>query len=176
MIPLSRALYLWRTERGLTQEELARRAEVSRPNLSGMERGRREVSLQTLRRLASALGITPGFLVDGVGPLSRPLSRLLSGRFSREALERIADAAAGRGGGARGEERELADLLGTVTRGRVSVGRGAGEERRVGKRQMSAAWLSLRSACPPEVLQSLLERVRDRERLRGTGSGAAGSR
>lgn len=150
---------MWRTERGLTQEELARMAEISRPNLSGMERGRREVSLRTLRRLASALGITPGFLVDGVGPLSLRLS----GRFSREALERIADAAAGRGSGARGEERELAGLMRTVTRGG-------------GKRQLSKAWLNLRSACPPEVLESLIQRVRDRERLRGEEGGTARSR
>lgn len=166
MLPLSRAIYLWRSERGLTQDELARKAGVSRPNLSGMEQGKREVSLRTLRLLASALGIAPGLLVDGVSPLSLRIS----GRFSRDSLERIADAATGRVG-AKGEEKELAGLLKTVMSERLS-----GKKRRAGKRRLAAAWLQLRSACPPEVFRSLIQRIEDRERLKGAPRGPAGNR
>lgn len=88
MLPIGRAVYLWRTERRLTQEQLARAAGISRPNLSDLERGKRELSLKSLRSLASALQITPGTLVDGIPPLALqgPL------RFSRQELDQIADA------------------------------------------------------------------------------------
>lgn len=160
MIPLSRSLYLWRTERRLTQDELARKAGVSRPNLSAMERGRREVSLPTLRRLASALEIRAGLLVDGVTPLSLRGPRGLS----REEMERIADAAMGRGR-VTGRERALAQLLRTVMESRIRAWGGRPGGRRSGKRRIRAAWLQFKSACPPGEVRSLIQRVEDREGL-----------
>lgn len=44
-----------RRERGLSQEELAHRAEVHQTYLSGVERGRRNASVQILARIAAAL-------------------------------------------------------------------------------------------------------------------------
>ena len=49
---------------GLTQEELARRANIPRPRITELETNSRTVvSSEVLRRLAQALGCTTDFLV-----------------------------------------------------------------------------------------------------------------
>ena len=52
-----------RTEKGLTQEELAARADVSRPFISQMESGNYSPSLKTAQALAKALGCTVDDLI-----------------------------------------------------------------------------------------------------------------
>src|SRR6266700_81765 len=68
MLPFGETLLAWRLARGMSQAELAQAARMSRPNLSAVERGDREVTLRTLRRLALALDVRPGILADGVAP------------------------------------------------------------------------------------------------------------
>jgi transcriptional regulator with XRE-family HTH domain len=48
---------------GVSQEELAHRAELHRTFVSMLERGERNPSLEVIRKLASALGTTAGSLV-----------------------------------------------------------------------------------------------------------------
>jgi len=157
MVPFGEAVLLWRLQRGLTQEELARRAGVPRPNLSAIERGQREVSLKTLRALAVALDVRPGVLVDGIVP------REEVGRLSREAMERIADAVVRNAPLAEPKEQALADRLkylvgsrlraaGPVTKGGVRLGRVS-----------DRAWLSL-SSYPEAVIESLVSRILERGR------------
>jgi transcriptional regulator with XRE-family HTH domain len=52
-----------RTKAGLSQETLAKRAGIARPNVARLEAGRHLPSLSTLRRVADALGIALAFLV-----------------------------------------------------------------------------------------------------------------
>lgn len=59
-----RALRRARERRGLSQEELAFRAQVDRTFISRAERGVRQPALATVFLLAKALGIRPGTLVD----------------------------------------------------------------------------------------------------------------
>lgn len=47
-----------RLEAGLTQAELARRTGIHRPNIARVEAGRHTPSLETLTRLATAIGVT----------------------------------------------------------------------------------------------------------------------
>ena len=54
----------WRRARNLTQALLAVRAGIPQAAVSNIEAGRRDVSLRTLYRLASALGLRPGELLD----------------------------------------------------------------------------------------------------------------
>lgn len=54
---------------GLSQEELAHRAELDRTYVSSCERGKRNVSLETIVRLAIALDVPPSLLLSG---LDRP--------------------------------------------------------------------------------------------------------
>lgn len=163
MLPFSGTILLWRLERRLSQEELAKRAQISRPNLSAIERGKREVSLKTLRALAMALRVRPGLLVDGVGPPAvenKP-------HLSREALERVADAVVYGKAALNPEEKMWASLLRAVTRNRMAAARGELKVRPFGKRTVDAAWLQLASRCPPEIVQSLFQRIADREVLQG---------
>ena len=60
-----------RKERGLTQEALAERADLSVPYLSHVERGVKKVSLESLARIAAALGVTADRLLTGNQPSDR---------------------------------------------------------------------------------------------------------
>jgi transcriptional regulator with XRE-family HTH domain len=53
-----------RTDRGMTQETLARRARISRVYVVEIEGGRRDPSLSIVVRLAKALKVKVGDLVD----------------------------------------------------------------------------------------------------------------
>ena len=48
---------------GLSQEELASRAELDRTYVSSVERGRRNISIDNIGRLAEALGVHPAELL-----------------------------------------------------------------------------------------------------------------
>lgn len=60
----------WRLHRGLTQGQVAERSGISRPNLVAIENGRRECTISTLQRLAFALEVTPGMLLDQAPPVA----------------------------------------------------------------------------------------------------------
>jgi transcriptional regulator with XRE-family HTH domain len=49
----------------MSQSELARRAQVDRAYLVGIEQGKRNITIRHLARLARALKTTPGSLLDG---------------------------------------------------------------------------------------------------------------
>lgn len=52
-----------RTQAGLSQEELAARADLHRTYISSIERAERNVTLENIFILADALGVTPAELV-----------------------------------------------------------------------------------------------------------------
>jgi DNA-binding XRE family transcriptional regulator len=51
------AVKLWREHRGLTQQELAKRAGISKPYLSQIETGKRQGTVETLNAIAGALDV-----------------------------------------------------------------------------------------------------------------------
>ena len=53
-----------RKEKGLSQEELAERSGLNRPYISGIEQGKRNVSLEVMEKLSEALGVGIGGLVE----------------------------------------------------------------------------------------------------------------
>ena len=54
----------YRMERGYSQEAFAEQMGVHRTYFSSLERGERNVTLQTLERLADFLGVDPRTLLD----------------------------------------------------------------------------------------------------------------
>jgi transcriptional regulator with XRE-family HTH domain len=61
-----------REAHGLTQAELAERANVARATINRIETGRqRRVDLDVLEKVAAALGVSPGLLIAEDGPRRR---------------------------------------------------------------------------------------------------------
>ena len=157
MLPFGETVLCWRLARGMSQAELAQAARMSRPNLSAVERGNREVTLGTLRRLALALDVLPGVLANGEAPaqVDEPLGRA--------ALERIAHAAARGTRTANERERRLGALLAEAasTRivGRDAPARGATANKRRSTRKAARAYLMLKTTTTPAVVASLIDRL-----------------
>jgi len=55
-----------RLQAGLSQEALGYKCDLHRTEISLLERAGRDPRLSTIVRLARALGVTPGALLDGV--------------------------------------------------------------------------------------------------------------
>lgn len=97
----NRILELRRAAR-LSQEELGFRIGVSKMQISGMERGKRELSLTVMRRLADALGVYPADLLargDNPGALADEERALLvrfrsAGPDQQANIARVAEALA----------------------------------------------------------------------------------
>ncbi|WP_370178072.1 helix-turn-helix domain-containing protein [Alteriqipengyuania sp.] len=53
-----------RIERGLTQERLAHEAELDLTYIGGIERNRRNPTVDVLGRIATVLGVAPGTLLE----------------------------------------------------------------------------------------------------------------
>lgn len=65
---LARNIRAQRKVLGISQDELAFRADMHRTNVSAIERGIRNVSLDNLYFLAKALEISPSKLIDEIEP------------------------------------------------------------------------------------------------------------
>ena len=89
----------WRLKRGLSQEALARKAEVPTPSVSHFETGHRFPNTESLRRLADALGVSADYLlgrvtdpigeeIDAADPEIAVLFRKFQG-MSEEAREQV---------------------------------------------------------------------------------------
>jgi transcriptional regulator with XRE-family HTH domain len=61
----SHALAAARRDANLTQEQLSDLSGIHPTEVSRIERGQRDVRISTVARLAQALGLTPGQLLDG---------------------------------------------------------------------------------------------------------------
>ncbi len=71
---LGQRLLTWRKLQGLTAEQVAQRANISRPTLRSLEHGETTVSLETLLNVARALGQLDR-VVDALDPYETELGR-----------------------------------------------------------------------------------------------------
>ncbi len=62
-VEVGRRIRELRQEKGLLQEELARKAGLSASALSNFEQGRRRISLEWLRKISKVLGVTVSDLI-----------------------------------------------------------------------------------------------------------------
>ncbi|MBS1846817.1 MAG: helix-turn-helix domain-containing protein [Actinobacteria bacterium] len=107
-----------RQRRGLSQTQLARRANVTQPTISAYESGRREPALATLRRLIEATGCRLDTRIIDPSEHLRPLPDSLVTRRLRDHREQIIATARTHhahnvrvfGSVARGEAHENSDL------------------------------------------------------------------
>jgi len=71
----ARNLRRWRAQRGLSQEELAFRAEISRGYMSDLERAEYSASLDMVERIAKVLAVEPSELLERRSRASQPSRR-----------------------------------------------------------------------------------------------------
>jgi len=69
---LARNLRIYRRERGLSQEELAHRAEIDRTYFSALERCVYAASIDVVDKLATALNVEAADLLRKAPPARRP--------------------------------------------------------------------------------------------------------
>ena len=163
MATLGQTITLWRNQKKLTQDGLARRCGVSRPNLSVIEQGGRDLTIQTLRRIANALGVSAGTLVDGLGPHPEYGSRVMS----RQAIDRISRLAAGQRLRATEREKETALALASIMKYKTSKP-GSRPKRLRTIRSENEVLSSLKAELGPEILMNLIRRVE--KNLASTGN------
>jgi len=53
-----------RTELGMTQADLAQRARMPRPDISDIERGKRQANMATIAKIAEGLTVPPSHLLS----------------------------------------------------------------------------------------------------------------
>ena len=146
----------WRRARGLTQSALATRAGLPQAAVSLAERGLRDISVRTLLRLATALEVTPGTLLDGAPP--RP-------SLTRHELDAVARAVVTGGRDLPPAHRRLADACAAAMRPTLEAcaTAGAGRARRRGRESVLAAT----QLYGKEQVNMILERV---DRLAGAAA------
>lgn len=151
MISLGENIYLWRLSKGLSQEALAAKAGIPRPNLSAIEKGGRNITVATLRALSFALGIKPGLLVDGIAPPG--LNK--GGNWPRELLENTAQASLG---AAVPADKAVSGLLSKITKNRINARRKIYKNTIKPRKDYINSWLMLKSGLGKEVAGNLLSR------------------
>ncbi len=156
MVSLGQSLYLWRISKGLSQEELAQKAGIPRPNLTTIESGRREPSLSTLRALAAALGIKTGTLIDGIAPINFGDSLL-----SRSAQEAIVKASLSKNiSHLSAQQKIISSLLSNIVRNKINAKKNRFSKHLLKERGVYIKnWLILKAAINPHLLNKLLTQV-----------------
>lgn len=148
-------LYLWRIFRGLSQEGLAKRSGIPRPNLSAIESGKREPSLGTLRVVAVALGVSPGVLADGIAP-----AYFKETTFSRNSLENIAKISLGETVPCSDPaQKTISTMFSKIIRNRINAQKKIYKNTLRDRSTHITNWLMLKVAIKTEVLNNLLTRL-----------------
>lgn len=154
MITFGENILLWRLHKSLSQEQLAALSSLPRPNLSDIEKGKRDVTLSTIRSLANALRISPGTLVNG----EPPEYKNRKGDFSRESMERIASSVAQRRPPESHTERQIYHLLEEILSCSLQCARTRQRHLLLPTRRGNRAWLLLRAQYSAETVNSLIMR------------------
>lgn len=156
MVSLGQNLYLWRTFKGLSQEKLAKKAGIPRPNLATIESGRREPALSTLRALAAALEIKPGILIDGIAPINFGDSLL-----SREAQEAIVKASLSKNiSHLSSQQKIISSLLSNIVRNKINARNKKFSKNLLKKRGLYIRnWLILKTAINSHLLNKLTTQI-----------------
>ena len=138
----------YRMKRRLTQQELARLAAVPQPNLSNIEKGKQDVTVGTLQRIATVLGCS---LSDFFREIEREPESI---SFSRNRIEKLAEGIVAGQSGLTGQDAEIARLFQDL---RPHLAGQASPKRTY------SSWRRLRALLSKSAIQSLHERVRDAE-------------
>ncbi len=147
MIPIGSQIYLRRLEQNLTQAELAKKVGIPQPNLSNIEKGKHDITVSTLRKIAVAFNIHPAEFFKDTG-------EGLQSHLSRRKIEQIAKKVAEEPNPSHRQKDSLVSLYQKVLpyKGRVRV------------KELQKSWLKLRSKCNSQEINAVQERVAEYKR------------
>lgn len=145
MTPIGYQISKKRRECGLTQMQLARGAGLPQPNLSNIEKGRQDLTVATLIRIARTLGVSPGqFFEETKSP---------EVFFTRTRIERLAHFVWNPAVPCSKEDLWIVERLRILVPGILKRG--------AGRMAVERAWFELRNRFTPAQIKLLTERVRD---------------
>ncbi|OGW88380.1 MAG: hypothetical protein A3A73_00610 [Omnitrophica bacterium RIFCSPLOWO2_01_FULL_50_24] len=145
-------IYLSRRQRGFSQKALSRLAGIPQPNVSNIEKGKQDVTVGTLHKIAFALKMKMADFFDEESIQGPSKPRIF---FSRKRLEKLAAAVVSGNKALTGEERAIVQRIQQIIP--------AKKRRSVRKRRALEAWLSLKQELGESAIRSLVERIRDAE-------------
>ncbi len=154
MLSLGHTIYLWRLKRKFTQFELSIRTKISRPNLSVIEEGNRDLTVSTLKRIAQALNVNPGILIDGVAP-----EHQRKRTFSRESLDQIARWVVTQKGKLSPEEIRIGELTRSLLKRKLSLDSAISNRLPRTARKEERALLALKALLDSTHIENLLSRI-----------------
>ena len=141
-------VFHYRMKMGLTQRELSRLVGVPQPNLSNIEKGKQDVTVGTLQRIASVLGCS---LTEFFREVEKQPE---AAGFSRERIESLAKVIVAHKIPRQDEDAEIVRLF-------QDLMPHAASQARLGRTYQ--AWRKLRALLSKSDINSLHARVRDAE-------------
>ncbi|MFT5207880.1 MAG: transcriptional regulator with XRE-family HTH domain [Candidatus Omnitrophota bacterium] len=154
MLTIGESIAIWRVEKGYSQAHLAQKSNVLQPNLSRIEKDKVDITLDTLTRIARAMFITPGQLIDG--PL--PFSETGLEQLSRSDLERIAHAITNRViQDLPNHLKSLAEVFDVLTC--------RDSKRRHGSKKIIWAWIKAKSLLSKKYINALLAKIDEAQQV-----------
>ena len=147
MQDLGAKIYEYRNRKGWTQTELARRAGIAQANLSNIEKGKRDLTVSTLIRVASALEVKPSQLIEEETP-----AKTLS--LTRAQIEKLAQTVLDPDIKTSSEIKKLTDLLRIISL--ESGTRPANSSQKI-----QHAWNILRQKFSSDEIRGICQRIQD---------------
>lgn len=138
-------IYEYRLAKKISQVDLALRAGVAQANLSNIEKGKRDLTVSTLLRIADALQVKPSQLIDEE-PARKPVE------LTRTRIEKLAEAVLNPGAQVSGELEEIAGLFRQIV---------PGADSRLSSKKANLAWAKLRQRFSSQEIKGICARVED---------------
>ncbi len=148
MFPIGSHIYLKRLEKAITQNELAILAGIPQSNLSNIERGKCDMTVSMLRRIAVALDVAPTYFFADFDDESGKKE------LSRNEIEKIAKIVAKGAEPSTSKQREITELVKKVIPH-------SGRKR---MKNLNRSWLELRKRFSAAEISSIYERVEEYRR------------
>jgi len=148
VIEIGSRIAQFRFQKGITQLDLSRQTGIPQANLSKIERGKQDLTVSTLLKLCSALGVAPAEVFESK-------SKIPPFRLTRARAERLAKGVWNPTVKLSSPESKVRDLLSILI---PEV-----PKRRPSDRRVYQAWQTLKETFGPNEVKLLMERTREKK-------------
>ena len=151
MIPIGYKISQKRRDCNMTQKKLAQGAGLAQSNLSNIEKGKQDLTITTLIRIAHTLGVAPGTFFEE--------EKKRDQRLTRMRVEHLAESV---------WKTELCPEEDHATVQNLRTLLPGGLKRPAGRAAVERAWFELRIRFTPGEIKLLCERAGDARQRKGT--------